>query len=152
MNYSPAPAVAAPGLAVRWWQRLLLTASGGVLIGLLATAASLTPSGRGYGTHQALGLPPCTLQMWYGIRCPSCGMTTAWSHLMRGQVVRAVGANSGGAMLAVAAALCGPWMLGSGLRGKWLWVPPREGPILAVGLAIVVTTLIDWSVRLYLGG
>jgi hypothetical protein len=144
--------VAAPGLALRGWQRLLLAASGGVLIGLLATAACLAPSGRGYGTHQALGLPPCTLQMWYGIRCPSCGMTTAWSHMMRGQVVQAAKANSGGAMLAVAAALCGPWMLASGLRGRWLVGPPREGPILAVGLAIVVTTLIDWSVRLYLSG
>ncbi len=151
MNYSPVPAVPAPGLALRWWQRLLLAVVGGVLIGLLATAAWLTPSIRGYGTHQGLGLPPCTLQMWYGIRCPSCGMTTSWSHMMRGQVVRSVRANSGGAMLAVTAGLCGPWMLVSGLVGRWLVTPPREGPILAVGLAIAVTTLIDWSVRLYLG-
>ncbi len=152
VNYSPAPTVPAPGVALRWWQRLVLVAVGSVLIGLLATAAWLTPSSRGYGTHQGLGLPPCTLKTWLGVRCPSCGMTTSWSHMMRGQVVRAARANSGGALLAVAAALCGPWMLASGLVGRWLVGPPREGPILAVGLAIVVTTLIDWSVRLYLGG
>jgi hypothetical protein len=71
--------------------------------------------------------------------------------MMRGQVVSAVRVNSGGALLAVVAAVCGPWMLASGIRGRWLWGPPREGPTLVVGLAIIATTLIDWSVRLTWG-
>jgi hypothetical protein len=71
--------------------------------------------------------------------------------MMRGQVVSAVRANSGGALLAAVAAVCGPWMLASGIWGRWLWGPPREFPTLVVGCAIIVTTLIDWSVRLYFG-
>jgi hypothetical protein len=159
VSYSPAPAGAVftdrqPHAArkLRWWQRLLLTGIGAVLVVLLGTAASLTPSIRGYGTHRQLGLPACTLVQWYGVRCPSCGMTTSWSHMMRGQVLSALRANTGGALLALVAVVCGPWMLASGLVGRWLFGPPPEGPTLAVGVAIVVTTLIDWSLRLYLGG
>lgn len=79
-------------------------------------------------------------------------MTTAWSHMMRGQVVSAIRANAGGTLLALVAAACGPWMLVSGLAGRWLLGPPREGVTLAIGLVIVIATLIDWSFRLGLGG
>jgi len=133
------------------YERLVLIAAGSLLLALLATAAWLTPSPRGLGTHQQLGLPPCTIVAWFGIRCPSCGMTTAWAHLLRGQVVSALRANAGGAMLALAAAVCGPWLLGSGLRGRWLVSPPREMLTLAVGLTIVVVTLTQWVLRISLG-
>jgi hypothetical protein len=152
VDYSPAPAVPASGFPLRWWQRLVLVGAGAILVGLLATAACLKPSSRGYGTHQGLGLPPCTVVVWYGMRCPSCGMTTSWAHMTRGQVVLAVQANSGGALLAIIAATVGPWILASGLIGRWLGGPPRESLTIAVGLAVVVTTLIDWSLRLYWGG
>jgi hypothetical protein len=78
-------------------------------------------------------------------------MTTSWAHMTRGQVVSAVQANAGGALLAVVAACVGPWMLASGLAGRWLGSPPRESVTIAVGLAVIVATLIDWSVRLGLG-
>lgn len=163
VDYSPAPAVPALDRALRGlgsggpfrlylWQRLVLVASGAVLVGLLATAACLTPARRGYGTHQRLGLPPCTIVAWYGVRCPSCGMTTSWAHMTRGHVVQAVQANAGGALLALAAALVGPWMLISGLMGRWLGGPPRESLTIAVGMAVIVVTLIDWSVRLSWSG
>jgi hypothetical protein len=141
--------VPAPRIALRWWQRAVLALAGSLLIGLLATAACLTPASSGFGTHRQLGLPQCSIVQWFGIRCPSCGMTTSWSHMMRGQVVSAVRANSGGALLAVVSAVCGPWMLASGLAGRWLVVVPREGPTLAVGVAVIVVTLIDWSLRLW---
>src|SRR5438045_783023 len=108
-------------------QRLALVAAGSVLIGLLGTAACLTPSPRGVGTHQQLGLPACTVVQWFGIRCPSCGMTTSWAHMMRGHVLAALRANCGGAILAAGAVLIGPWMLISGLRGRWFMAPPHEG-------------------------
>ena len=88
---------------------------------------------------------------WYNIPCPSCGMTTSWSHMMRGQVLRAAQANAGGMLLAIAAAVFGPWMLVSGLRGSWLFGPPPERLLLAVGVVIVLTTLVDWCLRLTLG-
>ena len=108
MSYSPPPAGIACGpLALaprlRWLDRLVVAATGCVLLGMLATAIWLTPSPSGQGTHQQLGLPPCTIWAWYGFRCPSCGMTTAWSHVVRGQVLAACRANVGGALLGVVA-------------------------------------------------
>jgi hypothetical protein len=79
-------------------------------------------------------------------------MTTSWAHMTRGQVVQAVRANTGGALLAILAATVGPWILLSGLAGRWLGGPPRESITIVVGLAVVVTTLIDWSVRLCWSG
>lgn len=156
MSYSPPPAglplQAGPVVPrLRWLDRLVLAFAGCVLLGLLATAAWLTPSPQGIGTHQQLGLPPCTVVAWFGFPCPSCGMTTSWAHLLRGHVQDAFRANAGGALLALAAVACGPWLLASGLAGRWQIGPPREGLILAIGLVIVVVTIIQWTLRLSLG-
>ena len=136
---------------LRLVERLLVTFAGSVLVALLVTAACLTPNPRGMGTHRQLGLPSCTFVQWFGIRCPSCGMTTSWAHLVRGHLASAFRANAGGAMLALASLACGPWLVVSGVKGSWLLGPPREMAILAAGLAIVAVTLIDWTLRLSFG-
>lgn len=156
MSYPPPPAqLAAPaGLPCapwRWHDRLVVTLAGGVLILLLAIALWLSPSQSGLGTHRQLGLPPCTLLDWYGIRCPSCGMTTAWSYLMHGQIVPALRANAGGAMLAIAALVGGPWLLASGVRGRWLGPRLAESWLIALAVLILATTLTQWVLRLWLG-
>jgi hypothetical protein len=70
--------------------------------------------------------------------------------MMHGQPLAALAANSGGALLALVAAVCGPWMLASGLWGRWVVGRPREMAVLAMGVAIVLVTIADWSVRLML--
>ena len=138
-------------LSLRWYERVPLVMVGSVLVILLGVAARLSPNPAGLGTHHQLGLPPCTVRVLFGIRCPSCGMTTSWSHMVRGQVVSAARANSGGALLAIIAATAGPWMLLCGLRGKWLLRPPNEWVVLGIGLATMFITVMDWLVRLNLG-
>jgi hypothetical protein len=154
VSYPPPPAtLAGPARAprLRWLERVLAMLAGGVLLALLTTAAWLTPSAQGMGTHQQLGLPPCTSVQWFGIRCPSCGMTTSWSHLVRGNVLSAFRVNAGGALLGAVALVCSPWLLVSAVRGRWLLAPPHEGVTLAVGLTIVVVTVIDWALRVSFG-
>lgn len=57
------------------------------LASVLALSALLAPSPTGRGTHRQLGLPDCLVAKILGReRCPSCGLTTAFCHLMRGQV------------------------------------------------------------------
>jgi hypothetical protein len=156
VSYSPPPAgpQRAPRLSRSYFsrhERIALVLVGSVVLGLLLTAARLTPDPRGLGTHRQLGLPPCTVVTWLGIRCPSCGMTTAWSHFVRGNVVAAVRANAGGALLALTAGLCGPWLLASGAMGRWLIVVPQERAILACGVGLVGVVLIHWTMRLSFG-
>jgi hypothetical protein len=53
-------------LSVR--ERRLLVGLGAFLLAMLAAAAWLQPDPRGFGTHQQLGLPPCTFQALFGNR------------------------------------------------------------------------------------
>ena len=78
------------------------------LIGGFALAFALKPDPRGYGTHQSLGLPPCTFRMLFGIPCPSCGMTTSFSHLMHGNISQAF-ERASGVVLAAVCAVQIPW-------------------------------------------
>ena len=134
-----------------WYERGALLLAGGVLVTLLGIAAWLRPNPAGLGTHQQLGLPPCTMRVLFDLRCPSCGMTTSWSRLMHGDVVGSVQANSGGALLALTALVAGPWLTASAIAGRWLWGPPHEWTVLGVAGLVLVVTLADWSVRLAMG-
>ncbi len=57
----------------------LISLSGAVLL----VGRWLTPSPRGVGTHEQLGLPPCAWLHLTGIPCPSCGLTTSVAHAAR---------------------------------------------------------------------
>ncbi|MEZ6055866.1 MAG: DUF2752 domain-containing protein [Planctomycetaceae bacterium] len=95
----------------------------GVLLALIAgfsLAASLTPDPRGFGTHQSLGLPPCSFRLLLGIHCPSCGGTTCFAYFVRGEWVSAANANLSAFGLALACAAAIPWGLVSLFRGR-LW-------------------------------
>jgi hypothetical protein len=128
--------------------RLMLVAAAAGLVALLAVAWVLTPDERGHGTHQQLGLPPCTFFLLFGRPCPSCGMTTAWVRLVHGHVAEALRANIGGTLLGLLAVVSVPWLLVSAVCGRWL--PARPGPVPATWLSagIGVVTLIQWGWRM----
>lgn len=71
---------------------------------MLLVAARLEPSPTGMGTHQQLMLPPCTWPTALGLPCPSCGMTTAFAHAARADLLSSFVAHPVGALLAVATA------------------------------------------------
>jgi hypothetical protein len=142
------PAAEEDGRGLTLPSRLTVAGLGALLLALLATAAVLRPDPRGYGTHQRLGLPPCSFQRFVGLRCPSCGMTTAWSHWMRGEIGKSINSSVAGAVLAVMATISAPWMLACGLRGKWIGGRPRQKWALALAMSVVVVAIVDWIVRL----
>jgi hypothetical protein len=125
-----------------------LALAGLALLTPLAIAACLRPNPLGMGTHQQLGLPPCTFVTLFGIRCPSCGMTTSWSHFVRGQWWQALQANVGGCLLAAIVAVSGSWMLLAAVSGRRPARTPREGMLAAGAVCLVLITLADWVVRL----
>lgn len=131
-------------LWLRWFNGLM----GLVVLGIFAIALYLRPSPEGMGTHQQLGLPPCTTVALFGVRCPSCGMTTSWSLFVRGDWLESVQVNTGGYMLALIAlaylpASCYLCIGGRSTRGGWLSLS------LAIGLALaLVVALVQWGWRL----
>jgi hypothetical protein len=54
---------------------------------------TLTPSSTGVGTHRQLGLPPCGFLTVTGHPCPSCGLTTSFAYLVRGQILNSLKAQ-----------------------------------------------------------
>lgn len=137
----------AGGLAARestrlvWPVRLLLICVAVGLVTLLGIAGSLEPDARGFGTHQQLGMPECTFLSLCGYPCPSCGMTTSWAYLVRGELVSAVWTNAGGALLGLAAMMAVPWALLSAVGGR-LIAERRIPMLILVGTALVLVAAV----------
>ena len=132
-------------------ERGLAFVMGFALLGPLALAGVLQPDDQGYGTHQQMGLPPCTLQVLFDVRCPTCGMTTSWANLVRGRPAEALSANLGGTLLCLLDMLAVGWLLCTAITGRWVVYEPRM-EVVACGLAVIlVVTLIEWTVRLTCG-
>jgi hypothetical protein len=129
-------------------KRLLLAAIGLAACTALATARTLTPDQRGYGTHEQLGWAPCWFRRVVGRPCPSCGMTTAWAHAVRGELGAALRANAGGAIACGLALIAAPWLLASAAIDRWLLVEPTTRLVLWIGTILVALTLLDWLRRL----
>lgn len=56
---------------------------------VILIAMRLHPAHDGSGTHQELGLLPCSMLMTTGIPCPSCGMTTSFAWFFSGNLLAA---------------------------------------------------------------
>ena len=124
-------------------QRSWYAGVGFLLLGLLTLARALPPNPSGFGTHRALGLPPCTALHYFGIPCPTCGMTTAWAHLLRGDLPQAWACNPGGVCLAGVALLVGTWSTALAVRGRYHpLLSTRASCMLAV--TILCVTLSHW--------
>ena len=94
------------------------------IAGMLGLALWMQPSAEGVGTHRQLGLPRCGWIVAADMPCPTCGMTTAWSHAVRGDLPAAFMAQPFGlltALGAIGALLVAMGMAVSGrpLRERW---------------------------------
>ena len=118
-----------------------------VFVGLFAVAASVTPDPRGFGTHQRLGLPPCSFITLFGIPCPSCGGTTAFAHFVRGQWLQSLKVNPGAALLAFVGAVAVPWCWYSIWRGVAWRVHDPSRTFVRLSISLTVITLVHWVSR-----
>lgn len=127
--------------------RLIVAGAGlGVLV-LLLTASRLVPDPRGFGTHEQLGLTPCSFYRWTGRECPTCGATTAWACVLRGEWSAALRANLAGTLLCLIAIVSVPWLLLSASRGRWLIARPTIRVLLVAGSGLIVLAVLDWAQR-----
>ncbi len=82
------------------FQRLISGLIASFCLIVLLVALKVSPSPTGSGTHQQLDLPACSW-MERGVPCPTCGMTTAFSHVVRGQLLSAFLVQPAGAVFAI---------------------------------------------------
>jgi len=141
--------------AARWYVRAVLLGMGVGLAAVFVVATTIDPYGpdgtpRRMATHTQLGLPECNFVALTGRPCPSCGMTTSFALLVRGDVGASLRANWVGTTLAVFWAGLLVWAVGSGLAGRLLLIPPRRGELVltcVVGTFLVLM-LGRWAVVL----
>jgi hypothetical protein len=120
-------------------------------LSVLSIAAWLTPSTEGHGTHRALGLPECSLVTIFDTPCPTCGMTTAFSHAADGSYLTALTTQPLGAVLAATCAAVFWMVLHTAVFGSRLGVLAASllgGKLLLVGGAALVAAwvykIITW--------
>lgn len=116
--------------------------------GVTALAWVLVPDPSGIGTHTQLGLPPCGLYERLGVPCLTCGMTTAFAHMVRLQIASAFLANPlgvliylaflGMALLNLHTLLTGWSFLGFLERLDWTWI----------GLGALIASLGSWAFKI----
>lgn len=89
------------------WGRLWSAFVAASCLAVLVVATRVQPSPTGVGSHaDSLGLNECQWLQQAGVPCPSCGMTTAFAHFVRGNLPASVYVQPMGALLAAAAGCC----------------------------------------------
>ena len=114
------------------WVRISLLAIGIMLVAVFALAVWLNPynadgTPRNMATHTKLGLPPCNFVELTGKPCPSCGMTTSFALLVRGDVGNSLNANWVGALLAATWAGLLVWCFASAAANRLFLIPDGRG-------------------------
>ena len=121
------------------------------LIGGFSLARSLQPRPQGYGTHQQLGLPPCSFLMLAGMPCPSCGMTTSFAYFTRGNLVKSFQSNPAGLVLATLCAVQLPWGVASVWTRRTVFIDRPAEVIVGVAVVMMTVCLLNWFVMILNG-
>ena len=88
-----------------WVRRVKAGIVFSICLGVLIVAANLRADKRGMGTHQQLGLHECQFKLQNGYPCPTCGMTTAFTHAASGRLIASAGVQPAGMILAILTAM-----------------------------------------------
>ena len=118
---------------------------------VLGLAFSLQPAADGLGTHEQLGLAPCSFYQLTGRPCPSCGMTTAFAHMAHAQPLQAVIVQPMGALLFILTAIVAVALTITSLTGRsWLHLAYQPtAPLWLYGL--LALWLASWGYKIAYG-
>ena len=134
------------------WVRLGLVAIGLGWLGVFAIALTLDPYQDGKvwleETHRQLHLPPCTFKDLTRLPCPSCGMTSSFALLVRGDLWHSLQANCVGTMLAIIGLATVPWTFVSAWRGRWLFLRTIETFAIRLVVLFFVAMFVRWGIVL----
>ena len=133
------------------WVRGGLLVVAAFLTAVFSIALYLNPyeadgSAKRQATHRGLGLPPCTFYEQTGLPCPSCGMTTSFALLVRGDVWHSVQANFAGTLLATVCLVAIPWSLASLWKQRLLFVHSFETAFTIFIASFMGIMMVRWLV------
>jgi hypothetical protein len=138
----------------RWVRGALV----GIAVGLglvFAVARWLDPYENGrprlMETHLQLGLPPCNFRVLTGLPCPSCGMTTSFALLVRGDLANSLRANAVGTLLALFCLVVIPWGLVSAYLGRTVFIVSLERTVMWIVAGFMGLMLLRWAIVLAAG-
>jgi hypothetical protein len=100
------------------------------------------------GTHQQLGLPECNFKSLAGVPCPSCGMTTSFTLLVRADVWNSMQANVAGTLLAGFGLLFIPWAFASAFCGRFVFIRSLEMVVFRLAMVFLVILFGRWAIVL----
>lgn len=99
-------------------------------------------------THQQLGLPECTFKRFTGLPCPSCGMSTSFAFLVRGDLGNSLRANAVGTLLALLCMAILPWSLACAIWNRAILVHSMEKALLRIIIVFLVLMMVRWTLVL----
>jgi Protein of unknown function (DUF2752) len=138
----------APRQPLGWSIRCSFLVAAACLAGVLLVARKLEPDPRGFGTHTQLGLPDCAFLMATGRLCPTCGMTTSFAWLMRGQIKHSWQANPAGCVYALLAVPVLLWLVMSAVANEPVGFQKVSKPLTGLVFAAVALGIASWLIRL----
>jgi hypothetical protein len=127
--------------------RLALNLWASFLIAGFSACVWLQPDTRGFGTHEQFGWAACSFESSTGWHCPSCGMTTSFSHFIRGQWLRSFKANTTGFFMALFCAIQIPWSLISARKGRLMCVKQPHIALLFLLAALYILVISEYLIR-----
>ena len=114
-------------------------------LAVLLVAGWLEPASAGVGTHEQLHLPSCGWIRTIDVPCPTCGMTTAFSHAADGHLVASLVTQPFGFLAALATAMAvlgGGWVTLTGRTTAGLLA--AHLPWARIGWVVLGVFLLAW--------
>lgn len=104
-------------------------------------------------SHTQLGMPPCNFVELTGKPCPSCGMSTSFALLVRGDVRASLRANWVGTVICVLWAGALVWAAAGAVKGRIVLIPShRLEAALTVLVGVVLALMLSRWAAVLLGG
>lgn len=142
------------------WIRIFLLILTAPWIVVFAIACGLDPyenngEAKRLGTHRQIllpgmdeGLPDCNFKVITGVPCPSCGMTTSFTLLIRADVWNSLQANFAGTALAAFGLLFVPWAFASAFFGRFVFIRSMELVIFRLAVIFLFLLFGRWALVL----
>ncbi len=128
-----------------WLDRAIAIAIAGAAVAVTVMLLRVEPDPRGHGTHEALGMSPCSWPRTHGMPCPTCGATTAACLLVHGRPFAAIATQPFGAAIAAFGLWLGGIALYCLLRGRSFLDVYVQLPRTKLLLGFTVLGLLAWA-------